>query len=323
MQQPHALEVRDFTVRTPAAPRSWYGEALLAAAQHDPRIVCLTADLTTSTETNLFRDRFPDRFFQAGIAEANMIGVAGGMARAGDIPFVHSFSVFVTRRCYDQVAMQMAYPRLPVKIVGMLPGLTTNLGVSHQAIDDIALMRSLPNMMVIEPSHPGQVAAAVEAALGYDGPVYLRMRRMSGTSARTDEPALDSVALLRDGDDGLIVACGLMIDIALQAAEVLADEGVSVAVAELATIKPVAPELAALVRRFPVVVTAENHSIIGGLGSAVAEVVAETGAGCRFGRIGVQDCFAEGGTTPYLFQQYGLDVPSVVAAIRRVRDRHA
>jgi transketolase len=154
-----SAKVSDFIARGALALPRLYGDRLVEVARRDPRIVCVAADLRGPTETDLFAKEFPDRFVEAGIAEANMIGMAAGMARCGDVPFVHSFCVFVTRRCYDQIAMQIAYPALPVKIVGFLPGLTTALGVSHQAIDDIALMRALPNMTIIEPSGPEQMAA--------------------------------------------------------------------------------------------------------------------------------------------------------------------
>ena len=200
-------KVADFIARgaAKAIPRL-YGDALVEAARRDPRIACLCADLPGPTETDAFQRELPDRFVDAGIAEANMIGMAAGMARCGDIPFVHSFCVFVTRRCYDQIANQVAYPRLPVKIVGFLPGLTTTLGVSHQAIDDIALMRALPNMTIIEPSGPEQLGATVAAALAIDGPVYLRMKRPDGPVAdlapRDLVPGVGEI--LRPGRDGAI-----------------------------------------------------------------------------------------------------------------------
>ncbi len=315
------LEVRDFSTRGPAgdATPKHYGEALLSVAERDERIVCLTADLTLPTETDLFRDRLPERFQQVGIAEANMIGLAGGMARCGDIPFVHSFCVFATRRCYDQIAMQVAYPRLNVKIVGVLPGLTTGLGVSHQAIDDLALMRALPNMTVIEPSGPDQIPAVVEAVAAHDGPVYLRLKRADGSEgpARGRTPfAIGKMRVLREGGHGAIVACGLMVEVALRAAEHLARDGVEVTVVDMATIKPIDPALIALVRFMRVVVTAENHSVVGGLGSAVAELFAENGVPTRLRRIGVMDTFAEGGTTAYLFEKYGLSAEAVASAYR-------
>ena len=287
-----------------------YGRALLAAAKADARIVCLGADLTQPTETYLFRDQIPERFFMLGIQEANMVGVAGGMARAGDIPFAHSFCVFITRRVYDQIAMQAAYPKLPVKLVGFIPGLATELGVSHQAIDDIALMRALPNMAVIEPSGPEQIGAALTAALDYDGPVYLRLSIARG---RPDETAplvpleLGKGLVVRQGADVAILACGSMVAEALAAAETLARRGLSATVANMASLKPFDAALAErLAREHRALITAENHSIIGGLGAAVAESLALAGVATNFAMIGVRDTFAEGGTTPYLMEKYGL-----------------
>jgi transketolase len=292
-----------------------YGKALLAAAKADERIVCLGADLSQPTETYLFRDQIPERFFMLGIQEANMVGVAGGMARSGDIPFAHSFCVFITRRVYDQAAMQAAYPKLPVKLVGFIPGLTTELGVSHQAIDDIALMRALPNMAVIEPSGPEQIAAAVAAALDYDGPVYLRL---SIARTKPDETVplaplqLGKGLVVREGADVAILACGMMVAEALAAADRLAERGLSATVANMASLKPLDHDLVeALARRHPVMVTAENHSVIGGLGSAVAETLALAGLAPRFGMIGVRDVFAEGGSTAYLMRTYGLTAQSI------------
>jgi transketolase len=293
-----------------------YGQALLAAAKADERIVCLGADLTQPTETYLFRDQIPERFFMLGIQEANMVGVAGGMARAGDIPFAHSFCVFITRRVYDQIAMQAAYPKLPVKLVGFIPGLATELGVSHQAIDDIALMRALPNMAVIEPSGPEQIGAAFAAALAYDGPVYLRL---SIALAKPDETTplvtceLGNGLVLREGSDVAILACGSMVAQALAAADELAGQGISATVANMASLKPVDTALTErLAREHRVLITAENHSVIGGLGSAVAETLALAGVATRFAMIGVRDVFAEGGTTPYLMEKYGLTARHIV-----------
>lgn len=300
-----------------------YGRALLAEAMADERIVCLGADLSQPTETYLFRDQIPERFFMMGIQEANMVGAAAGMARVGDIAFAHSFCVFVTRRVYDQVAMQAAYPKLNVKLAGFIPGLTTPLGVSHQAIDDIALMRALPNMAVIEPSGPEQVAAAVRASLDYDGPVYLRMQVAQG---RPDESAplspldLGRGLILREGADAAILACGMMVGEAMSAAETLAAQGISVTVANMASLKPFDSDLAVrLARSHPVLVTAENHSVIGGLGSATADALALAGAATRFGMIGVQDVFAEGATTAFLMQRYGLTADHIVQRVKALQ----
>lgn len=320
------LKVGDFNTRNATAPiRKVYGEALLQAARADERIVALSADLTAATETDLFRDALPARFFQVGIAEANMVGIAGGMARQGDMPFLHTFSVFATRRCYDQIAMQLAYPRSNVKIVGFIPGLTTMLGVSHQAIDDIALMRALPNMTIIEPADVRQVPAAVQAAAAHDGPVYLRLRRPEGPPPEPLHATTlvrGQLDLLREGSDGVIFACGLMCAAALAAADQLAAAGLSVAVANVATLKPLDEAgVKALARRCGTVVTAENHSVVGGLGSAVAECLLEAGVRVGFERVGVRDVFAEGGSTPYLLARYGLDAPAIVAAFHRAHAR--
>jgi len=326
MKTAEKLRVGDFNTRNVIAPiRRVYGEALLEAGRADSRIVVFSADLTAATETDLFRDELPDRFFQAGIAEANMVGMAGGMARQGDVPFVHSFSVFATRRCYDQIAMQAAYPNLPVKLVGFIPGLTTLLGPSHQAIDDIALMRALPNMTVIEPADVRQVAAAVKAAVAHDGPVYLRIKRADGPPPEPLKPiglTRGRLDRLREGRDGVIFASGLMCAAAMEAAEMLAKEGLSVGVANVSSLKPLDVDgVSELTRRGRVVVTAENHSIIGGLGSAVAEHLLESGMHVGFERVGVRDCFAEGGSTPYLMRRYGLDAPAIVSAFRRAYAR--
>ncbi len=321
-----ALKVGDFNTRNALAPiRRIYGEALLQAAHADARIVALSADLTAATENDLFRDTLPERFFQVGIAEANMIGIAGGMARQGDMPFVHTFSVFATRRCYDQIAMQLAYPRTNVKIVGFIPGLTTMLGVSHQAIDDIALMRALPNMTIIEPADIRQVPAAVQAAVAHDGPVYLRLRRAEGPPPEPLQPTAlvrGQLDLLRQGQDGVIFACGLMCAAAEAAAGRLAAQGLSVAVANVSTLKPLDEAgITALAARCGTVVTAENHSVIGGLGAAVAECLLEGGIHAGFERVGLRDVFAEGGSTPYLLARYGLDADAIVAAFHRAHAR--
>lgn len=302
-----------------------YGQALLAAALADERIVCLGADLSQPTETYLFRDRLPDRFFMMGIQEANMVGAAAGMARCGDIAFAHSFCVFITRRVYDQIAMQAAYPRLNVKLAGFIPGLTTPLGVSHQATDDIALMRALPNMAVIEPSGPEQVSAAVRAALAYDGPVYLRLQVASPAADET-RPLLPLTLgeglVLREGAHAAVLACGQMVDAALAAADALAAQGVSTTVANMASLKPFDAALAVrLARTHPILVTAENHSVIGGLGSATAEAIALAGAAPRFGMVGVNDAWAEGATAEYLFEKYGLTARHIVEKVLSLRSQ--
>jgi transketolase len=304
------LHLGDFTAKAGSTVPKYFGDTLVALGHEHPNLVTLTADLTPACECDPFRDSFPDRFVNCGIAEANMVGLAAGMARMGDLPFVTTFGVFLSRRALDQVAMQVAYPKTNVKLTGFLPGLTTLLGVSHQATDDIALMRALPNMTIIEPGGARQIEAATRAAALHDGPVYLRMHRPARAIADADEPLgleIGKGQLLRDGRDIVIFACGHMVDEALQAAEQLSGKGVDAAVANIHTIKPLDRDfIIDLTRRTGAVVTAENHSVIGGLGSAVAETLLEAGIAARFARVGVQDRFAEGGTTSYLFNKYGL-----------------
>lgn len=314
------IKVGDFTSRG-VVPRV-YGDALLEAARADSRIVCISADLTPATETDGFRDELPERFHNFGIAEANMMAAAGGMASCGEMPFVHTFCVFATRRPFDQVAMQIAYPKANVKIVGFLPGLTTLLGVSHQAIEDNALMRALPNMVVVEPSGTDQIRAAVRAAAAHDGPVYLRMQRAAAPLPADfrERPLVIGLAeVRREGDDAVVFASGAMVQAALDAAAQLAARGRQVCVINVHTLKPLDVDtVLARAKATGVVVTAENHSIIGGLGSAIAEALAEAGLGVKFARIGIRDTFAEGGSTPYLFEKYGLSAASVVATLERL-----
>jgi transketolase len=314
------LEVDDFITRAAGPVRRYYGEALVAAAFRDPRIVCLGADLSAACEVDLFRDRIPDRFFQVGIAEANMIGMARGMADMGDIPFVHTFATFASKRCFDQVSMQAAYGQAPVKIAGFLPGISTLLGVSHQAIEDVALMRTQPGMVVLEPSGVHQFAATVEAALAHSGPVYMRLKRPEAPPPEPVDPAPVEIGrgrILREGDRVALIASGMMVAEAEQAAEQLEQEGISVALAEMPSIKPLDSDLVLrLAGSTGRIVTVENHTIVGGLGSAVAEVIAERAPGARLRRVGLMDTFAEGGSTPFLFAKYGLDARAIASAAR-------
>lgn len=316
------LEAADFINRSQRPLPRLYGDALLEAARGDSRIVCLVADLAAPTETDIFRDAFPDRFHNVGIAEANMIGLASGMARCGEIPFVHTFSTFATRRCLDQVTLQAGYPNLPIKIAGFLPGLSTILGVSHQAIEDLSIMRAVPNMMVLEPAGLAYFAAAVRLALEHEGPVYLRMKR---PETPPEEPVaarpleMGRGILLREGADATIIACGLSVAEAVAAAELLAVEGIEASVVDMAFIKPLDAGLVLeRAEATGAMVTAENHMVCGGLGSAVAEVLCDAGVGLPFKRVGLGDRFAEGGTTPYLFKKYGLDRTAIADAVRGV-----
>ena len=296
-----------------------YGEALLSLARKRQDIVCLGADLTRQTETDIFRDALPDRFINAGMAEANMIGIAGGLARAGHVVFVNTFGVFCTRRCYDQIAMSVAYPNLNVKIVGFMPGLSSPGGPSHQAIEDVALMRALPNMTVVDPGDATEVTQSVAAVADHPGPVYLRLKRGENPVIFADDHKLDltKAQILRGSQrsDVCIIAAGMMIPAALAAANALEQNGLSTTVINTPVIKPLDTQtIVAAARQSRIVITAENHTVIGGLGSAVAETLAEAAVGVSLRRIGIADVFAESGSREFLFNRYGLGTQHIVAA---------
>ncbi|MCY3727115.1 MAG: hypothetical protein F4203_07865 [Rhodobacteraceae bacterium] len=318
------LEAADFINRSfKPLPRA-YGDALVSAAKADSRIVALCADLVPPTETDLFRDELPERFHNVGIAEANMIGMAGGMARCGEIPFCHSFCAFITKRVFDQITMQVAYPNLPVKIVGFLPGVATLLGVTHQAIEDVAIMRAVPNMAIFEPSGPEYHATMVKLALDWDGPVYLRMKRPETTPTDFTPQSLEigKGVIRREGSDVTIISAGLCLAESLTAADTLAKEDIEARVIDMASIKPIDQALILeSADRTGAIVTAENHNIIGGLGSAVAEILVEEGIGLPFKRVGIRDQFCEGGTTAYLMNKFGLDAPAITVAVRQVLEK--
>jgi transketolase len=297
-----------------------YGQALLALARRNPKIVCLGADLTRQTETEMFRDAIGERFINAGVAEANMIGIAAGLARSGHAVFVNTFGVFCTRRCYDQIAMAVAYPKLNVKIIGFMPGLSSPGGPSHQAIDDVALMRALPNMTIVEPADALEVTQAVDLIAEYDGPVYMRLKRGETPLIFEADHRLDlgRAQILRGGGgaDALIIAAGMMIPAALAAGSALEEHGVVSTVVNAPVVKPLdAGTIVAEARHSRIVVTAENHTVIGGLGSAVAEALAEAGVPSPLRRIGVRDVFAESGSREYLFGRYGLGTQDILDAV--------
>jgi transketolase len=295
-----------------------YGQALVDLARTRPEIVCLTGDLTRQCEIDLFQEAFPDRFIHAGMAEANMVSMAGGLARGGHIPFVHSFGVFTTRRAIDQIINSVAYPNLPVRIVGFMPGVSSPGGPSHQAIDDVALMRAIPNMTVIDLADATEITLALPAIVDVPGPVYLRLKRGEiPVIFEADHTfSMTKAQVLTQGSDVALFASGMMLSGALAAAETLEEAGVSVSVVNVPVIKPLdVATVVAVARQVRAVVTAENHTVIGGLGSAVAEAMAEAGVGCGLRRIGLQDTFAEGArTAPPLFRKYGLGTQDIIAA---------
>ncbi|MGI6308172.1 MAG: transketolase family protein [Dethiobacteria bacterium] len=303
------------------ATREAYGQALRELGRHLDKIVVLDADLSKSTRTAFFAEEFPLRFFNLGVAEADMIGTAAGLAACGYIPFVSTFGVFATGRVYDQVRNSIAYTRLNVKIVASHTGLTVGEdGASHQTLEDIALMRVLPNMTVVVPADGRQTFQAVEAVARYEGPVYMRLGRPKVPQVIPPELPfeLGKAQVLREGGDLAFVATGLMAGIALQAAGMLAQEGLQATVLNMHTIKPLDQELLVEVaRKTGALVTAEEHSIIGGLGGAVTEVLAENYP-VPLIRVGVKDTFGESGSPEALLQKYGLTAENLAAAGKAV-----
>jgi transketolase len=302
-----------------------WGRALVDLARTREDVLCLTGDLTKQTEIDLFQTVLPERFIHGGMAEANMVGVAGALARRGFRPFVHTFGVFATRRPFDQIANAVAYPDLPVRLIGFMPGVSTPGGPSHQAIDDVALMRALPNMTVIDVPDAVSVSQVPGLIVDVPGPVYVRLKRGEIPVILDEgyELSLTSADVLTDGDDVALFASGMMLAPALAAARTLAAHDVWATVVNVPVIKPLdTATVQRVAARAKVVLAAENHSIIGGLGSAVAEAMAEAGTGRRLYRIGLADTFAEGSLTgPYLFEKYGLSTQSVIDTAWRALGR--
>ncbi len=301
------------------ATRDAYGQTLLELGRSRSEVVVLDADLSKSTKTALFAKEFPLRFFNMGISEADMMGTAAGLAASGYIPFASTFGVFATGRVYDQIRNSIAYPRLNVKIAASHAGITVGEdGASHQALEDIALMRVLPNMTVIVPADGYQTAQAVETICNLDGPVYLRLGRPKVPRViPPDLPfILGKAQLLQQGDDLTLVATGIMVGIAMEAAALLQQEGLKAAVLNMHTIKPLDRDmLVQQAARTGAVVTAEEHSIMGGLGGAVAEVLGESYP-VPVLRVGVRDTFGQSGTPDELMQMYGLTAQNLVEHAR-------
>ncbi|MCU0663268.1 MAG: transketolase [Myxococcota bacterium] len=295
---------------------------LVRFAAHKPEVLVLSADLTSSCEADDFRAAYPERFFSVGMAEQNMLSLAGGLAREGMLPHVHTFAVFICRRAFDQVAMSVAYPNLRVRLVGFLPGLTTPGGVTHQAIDDVALMRVLPNMTILECGDATEVESALDVAHGVPGPVYLRMLRgeVPRLFSSSDPMVLGQMRLVSRGADLLVVSSGVCTEEAMRAVLALRRKGVSAAHLHVSTLKPLSGDglcdFASEARLG--VITMENHSVVGGLGSAVAEALAERGVGKRLVRLGVQDQYAHGASKSYLLAKYGLDARALIGAAERL-----
>ena len=291
---------------------------LVRWAADKPQVLVLTADLTASCEADGFRDAYPDRYFSMGMAEQNMMGFAAGLAREGFFPFIHTFAVFICRRPFDQVAMSIAYPNLPVRLIGFLPGITTAGGVTHQAVDDLALMRLLPNLTVLECGDATEVESVLDVAQAVPGPVYVRMLR--GEVPRLFDPAepmvLGRARVLGEGRDLAVITSGICTEEALRATAALRAAGLSVAHLHCSTLKPFDDPrvIATIAGAAHGVITLENHGTIGGLGSAVAACMAEAGTGQRLIRLGLKDTYAHGASRDYLMRKYGLDAMALVRA---------
>ena len=302
------------------ATREAYGQALeeLGAVRQD--VVVLDADLSKSTKTSVFQAKYPERFFNAGIAEQNLMGLVAGFAAAGKVPFASTFAVFATGRAYDQIRNSICYPRLNVKIAATHAGITVGEdGGSHQALEDINLMRGLPNMTVLVPADGPEAKNAVKAAADYEGPVYIRLGR-SGVPTITDADVpfvIGKGRVMREGADVTLIGCGMMVAKALEAADVLAAEGVNAAVIDMSTIKPIDRELIVeWAKKTGAIVTAEEHNVIGGLGSAVAEVLVEEVL-VPMERVGIEDVFGESGTGGELVEKYRLTAEHIVEKAKR------
>ncbi len=297
-----------------------YGDALLKLGAENPKIVVLDADLYKSTRTVLFKDAYPDRFFDMGISEADMVSTAAGLASTGLIPYCNSFAMFLPGVCYIPIRTQIAYPRLPVRLVGSSAGLTQGPdGASHQSLEDISLMRGLPSMVVLSPADCLETGQMTLATAAMPGPVYLRVGRYPVPNVMPEHYSfqLGKAYVLRSGGDVAIFATGHMVWKALEAADLLAQAHIAAAVVNVSTIKPLDTALvSSMAQQAALVVTVEEHSIIGGLGSAIAECLAENGSGPRLLRLGVRDCFGESGLADELLEKHGLQPRPIAASIQ-------
>lgn len=302
------------------ATREGYGQALVELGAQYPNMVVLDADLAGATKTGMFEKAYPERFIDCGIAEANMMCIAAGLATCGKIPFASSFAMFAAGRAFEQVRNSIGYPHLNVKIGASHAGITVGEdGASHQCNEDIALMRSIPGMMVVNPSDVVEAVAATKAVMEYEGPVYLRFGRapVPVINDHADYKfELGKGVVLKEGTDVTIVATGILVSAALEAAEKLAEDGVSAEVINIHTIKPLDEEvIIASAKKTGKVVTAEEHSVIGGLGSAVCECLAEKYP-VPVKRIGVYDEFGESGSAAALIEKYGFDGKGVYTTVK-------
>ena len=302
-----------------------HAKNLVRWAKDKPEVLVLSGDLTSSVEANLFKDAYPDRFLSMGIAEQNMLSFAGGLAREGFTPFLHTFAVFLYRRPLDQLAMSVCYPNLTVRLIGFLPGITTPGGATHQATDDIAILRTLPNMTILECGDATDVESVLDVAQSVTGPVYVRMLRgeIPRLFPQSEPMKLGQARVLGTGSDVTLLSSGICTEEALRAAGALRGRGVEVQHLHISTHKPFNDQLVldALRRSRNGVITMENHTIVGGLGTAVAEMMVEHGISKRLVRLGLQDTYAHGASRSFLMRKYGLDALALVQAVQSLLGR--
>ena len=304
------------------ATRDAYGATLVELGNEREDIIVMDADLAAATKTGMFKKAHPERFFNAGIAEGNMISVAAGLAAAGKTVFASSFAMFAAGRAFEQIRNSVAYPKLNVKIAATHAGISVGEdGATHQCCEDIGVMRTIPGMVILNPADGPEAAAAVRAAAEYKGPVYLRLGRLAVPVF--NEEKVDFVIgkgqELAAGTDVTVIATGLLVNEALIAAESLKAEGISVRVINMATIKPIDKDIILkAAAETGAIVTAEEHNVIGGLGSAVAEVLCESGKPVPMLRVGVEDCFGRSGPALELLEIYGLTAPAIVEKVKAV-----
>jgi transketolase len=298
-----------------------HNKNLVRWAKDHPEAVVFSGDLTGSTEISGFRDAYPDRFFSMGMAEQNMLSWAGGMAREGHVPLLHTFAVFMYRRALDQLSMSICYPNLKVRLFGFLPGVTTPGGATHQAIDDIGVLSTIPNLTILEMGDATDVQTLLEPLHEIDGPVYIRMLRgeLPRLFPETEAFVFDKARVLSRGNDITVITSGIATGEALKASAALKKRGLSIEHLHVSTLKPFGdPQIAEAVQKPKYgVITLENHSICNGLGSAVANVIAASG-GKPLVKLGLNDTYAHGASLPYLLRHYGLDARALVEAVERM-----
>lgn len=305
----------------PIATRESYGRTLAQLGAENNKVVVLDADLAESTKTCMFQEKFPERHFDCGIAEGNMVSIAAGMAAAGMIPFVSSFAMFATGRAYEQIRNSVGYPHLNVKICASHAGISVGEdGATHQCVEDIALMRGIPGMVVVNPADDTEASQAVRALADYQGPAYLRLGRLAVPVINDPESyhfELGRAVTLREGKDATVIATGLMVARALEAAEQLAQEGIQVRVVNMHTIKPLDVEaVVSAAKETGCIVTAEEHSVIGGLYSAVCEAMVGAGVSCPVSAVAIMDAFGQSGPANDLLKHYGLTAEAIAQKVR-------